>query len=80
MTKLQKFGGRHFAGKELDSKFQNGEPWKKVFGPEFVYLNKDPSAKNDPSLLWNDAVKRVLRFHYSDRYLISICVTFYSIK
>nr|GLL38621.1 rhamnogalacturonate lyase B-like isoform X1 [Ipomoea trifida] len=57
-TLLSKFGGRHFAGKELDSKFQHGEPWKKVFGPEFVYLNKDPSAKNDPSLLWNDAVKR----------------------
>ncbi|XP_019177210.1 PREDICTED: rhamnogalacturonate lyase B-like isoform X2 [Ipomoea nil] len=58
-TLLSKFSGRHYAGRGLDITFQNGEPWKKVFGPEFVYLNSDSSAENDPSLLWNDAWKRM---------------------
>lgn len=76
LTKLQKFGGRHYAGKDLDAKFQNGEPWKKVFGPEFVYLNSDASAENDPSLLWSDARKRVLRlFHYFSCVPLSFCVS-----
>lgn len=40
-------------------KFINGEPWKKVFGPFFIYLNSDIAAKNNPFVLWKDAKERV---------------------
>lgn len=49
----------HYAGEDLAIKFKNGEPWKKVIGPAFVYLNSDVAAKKNPSILWEDAKKRV---------------------
>ncbi|RZR93858.1 hypothetical protein BHM03_00022420, partial [Ensete ventricosum] len=36
----------------------NGEYWKKVFGPVFIYLNS-ASEKSAPMLLWEDAKKQV---------------------
>ncbi|KAK6125863.1 hypothetical protein DH2020_040389 [Rehmannia glutinosa] len=36
---------------------RDGEPWKKVFGPVFVYLNSD--AGNNPTTLWEDAKKQM---------------------
>ncbi|PHT62507.1 hypothetical protein T459_33628 [Capsicum annuum] len=36
---LSMFFSTHYAGEILTLRFRNGEPWKKVFGPIFVYLN-----------------------------------------
>ncbi|KAK4356337.1 hypothetical protein RND71_025308 [Anisodus tanguticus] len=61
-TVLSVFVSTHYAGEDLAIKFQHGEPWKKVIGPVFVYINSDPSAKANPSILWNDAKKRGYQF------------------
>ncbi|XP_019232851.1 PREDICTED: probable rhamnogalacturonate lyase B [Nicotiana attenuata] len=58
-TVLSVFFSTHYAGEDLAIKFQHGESWKKVVGPVFVYLNSDASAKENPSVLWNDAKKRM---------------------
>ncbi|KAJ8557424.1 hypothetical protein K7X08_003049 [Anisodus acutangulus] len=58
-TVLSVFVSRHYAGEDLVIKFQQGEPWKKVIGPVFLYLNSNDSAKDNPSILWNDAKKRM---------------------
>lgn len=39
-------------------KLKLDEPWKRVFGPIFIYLNSAPDSK-DPSLLWEDAKSQV---------------------
>lgn len=44
----------HYAGQYLVPQFRNGEPWKKVFGPVFIYLNS-ASIGDDPLWLWEDA-------------------------
>lgn len=49
------FFSTHYAGKPLILEFRNGEPWKKVFGPVFMYLNSD----EDPLTLWSDAKEQV---------------------
>ncbi|XP_062116129.1 probable rhamnogalacturonate lyase B isoform X3 [Humulus lupulus] len=53
-TTLAMFLSAHYAGQDLVPKFRGGEPWKKVFGPVFIYLN---SARigDDPFWLWEDA-------------------------
>lgn len=39
-------------------RFECGEPWKKVYGPVFIYLNS--TANRDDSLfLWDDAKIKV---------------------
>jgi len=53
------FVSTHYAGKEVTMAFEEGETYKKVFGPVFVYLNSD-SSKNDTATLWSDAVQQVL--------------------
>ncbi|KAL0367889.1 UNVERIFIED_CONTAM: hypothetical protein Scaly_1007800 [Sesamum calycinum] len=58
-TVLAVFMSRHYVGKDIDLKFQTEEYWKKVLGPVFVYLNTNASAKSDPSLLWNNAKRRM---------------------
>jgi rhamnogalacturonan endolyase len=52
------FVSTHYAGKEVTMAFQDGETYKKVFGPVFVYLNTD-SKDNDKLSLWTDAVQQV---------------------
>ncbi|KAG5529659.1 hypothetical protein RHGRI_030141 [Rhododendron griersonianum] len=54
------FFSNHYAGRTMSLEFQDGEPWKKVFGPVFIYLNSD-SANKDPSSLWEDAKKQSVR-------------------
>ena len=44
----------HYAGDDLSPKFAKGEPWKKVFGPVFIYLNS-VMGEEDPLTLWDDA-------------------------
>lgn len=51
---FQIFLSTHYAGQDLVPKFRNGEPWKKVFGPVFLYLNST-KAGDDPFWLWEDA-------------------------
>ncbi|CAL5323719.1 unnamed protein product [Camellia sinensis] len=56
-TSLAMFFSSHYTG-TLSAKFEEGEPWKKVFGPVFIYLNK-ASADKDPRTLWNDAKQQM---------------------
>ncbi|PON59606.1 Rhamnogalacturonate lyase [Parasponia andersonii] len=53
-TTLAMFLSGHYAGQDLAPKFRAGEPWKKVFGPVFIYLNSAPIG-DDPFWLWEDA-------------------------
>ncbi|CAH9089919.1 unnamed protein product [Cuscuta europaea] len=55
---LSMFFSTHYAGEMLGLKFRNGEPWKKVFGPVFVYLN---SVETDEYALdlWADAKEQM---------------------
>ncbi|PIA51939.1 hypothetical protein AQUCO_01000070v1 [Aquilegia coerulea] len=48
------FVSAHYSGEDLIPKIQNNEPWKKVFGPVFIYLNWAMDSDN-PLLLWEDA-------------------------
>ncbi|KAE9597960.1 putative rhamnogalacturonan endolyase [Lupinus albus] len=52
---LSMFVSTHYAGKEVTMEFKDGETYKKVFGPIFVYLNS-ASTKNQALSLWSDAV------------------------
>ncbi|CAN1328528.1 Rhamnogalacturonate lyase [Linum perenne] len=45
------FTSIHTFGLDLLTEYRNGEPWKKAFGPVFIYLNAD----GDRSALWKDA-------------------------
>ncbi|KAL3034576.1 hypothetical protein AAZX31_02G202300 [Glycine max] len=48
------FLSAHYAGEDMVLKLQPNKPWKKVFGPSFVYLNT--LLDGDDSLeLWEDA-------------------------
>nr|XP_019066431.2 LOW QUALITY PROTEIN: probable rhamnogalacturonate lyase B [Solanum lycopersicum] len=63
-TVLTVFCSTHYAGEDLAIKFEQGESWKKVLGPVFVYLNSNAAAKANPSILWNDAKKRLQVWPY----------------
>lgn len=52
------FVSTHYAGEVVGMRFQDGEPWKKVFGPVLVYLNS-VSAGDIPLNLWEDAKQQV---------------------
>ncbi|XP_057530444.1 probable rhamnogalacturonate lyase B isoform X2 [Amaranthus tricolor] len=53
-TALAMFHSAHYAGYDVTMSFQEGEPWKKVFGPYYVYLNS-ASDYTDFHELWEDA-------------------------
>ncbi|KAL6518612.1 hypothetical protein OROGR_019114 [Orobanche gracilis] len=53
------FFSTHYAGQSLIMEFQDGEPWKKVFGPVFIYLNSALDGE-DPLTLWADAKEQML--------------------
>ncbi|XP_051140620.1 probable rhamnogalacturonate lyase B [Andrographis paniculata] len=57
---LSMFFSTHYAGKPLIIEFLNDEPWKKVFGPVFIYLNSASQGQN-PLVLWDDAKKQMLK-------------------
>ncbi|KVH98834.1 Carbohydrate-binding-like fold [Cynara cardunculus var. scolymus] len=57
---LAMFVSAHYAGNDLVIKFGEGEQWKKVFGPVFMYLNSTTSMGEDPLTLWNDAKNQML--------------------
>lgn len=52
------FTSTHYGGKDVTMNFGEGETYKKVFGPIFVYLNSCPNKARFRSL-WSDAVKQV---------------------
>ncbi|GMH23826.1 hypothetical protein Nepgr_025669 [Nepenthes gracilis] len=58
-TTLAMFTSAHYSGEELIPKFADGEPWKKVLGPVFMYVNSLPKGK-DPRLLWDDAKEKMI--------------------
>jgi rhamnogalacturonan endolyase len=47
------FLGTHYIGKYIVTQVANGEYWKKVLGPVFIYLNSSPLR--DFRTLWEDA-------------------------
>lgn len=58
---MQMFFSAHYAGKPLALTFKEGEPWKKVFGPVFIYLNSGLDTESTVSL-WQDAKEQVINF------------------
>ncbi|KAF6166742.1 hypothetical protein GIB67_005618 [Kingdonia uniflora] len=58
-TTLAMFLSSHYSGEDLVPNFRNGEPWKKVFGPVFIYLNSVLNAE-EQQLLWEDAKVQML--------------------
>jgi rhamnogalacturonan endolyase len=52
------FHSAHYAGIELCPSFEEGEAWKKVFGPVLIYLNSAPTGTPYPAL-WQDAKSQV---------------------
>ncbi|KAK8600954.1 hypothetical protein V6N13_059306 [Hibiscus sabdariffa] len=57
-TNLAMFLSAHYVGEEMVLQFERGEPWKKVFGPVFIYLN-NLIDNNDPLWLWEDAKQQM---------------------
>ncbi|KAH9320068.1 hypothetical protein KI387_021837, partial [Taxus chinensis] len=58
-TTLAMFHSGHYAGDDLDPKFEDGESWQKVFGPIFIYVNS-VMKESDPLTLWQDAKQQML--------------------
>ncbi|KAM3736451.1 hypothetical protein ACB098_10G164600 [Castanea mollissima] len=58
-TSLTVFHSPHYAGEALVVEFGPNEPWKKVYGPVFIYLNSLTNGKG-PNLLWEDAKKQTI--------------------
>nr|XP_018623891.1 probable rhamnogalacturonate lyase B isoform X2 [Nicotiana tomentosiformis] len=56
---LNMFFSTHYAGESLGLKFREGEPWKKVFGPVFTYLNSLSPDELDTLTLWTDAKEQM---------------------
>lgn len=48
------FLGTHYVGNDIVLKIEEGEYWKKVMGPVFIYLNSNP-RRGDLHSLWVDA-------------------------
>ncbi|KAL7208113.1 hypothetical protein ACSBR1_029968 [Camellia fascicularis] len=57
-TTLAMFVSAHYGGEELSLQFGSGEPWKKVFGPVFIYLNSVSDEKKAFSL-WDNAKEQM---------------------
>ncbi|XP_076933266.1 uncharacterized protein LOC143599106 [Bidens hawaiensis] len=50
----------HYAGPGLGMQFRDGKPWKKVFGPVFIYLNSVTTKNGSHRSLWDDAKLQML--------------------
>ncbi|XP_057533373.1 uncharacterized protein LOC130811194 isoform X4 [Amaranthus tricolor] len=58
-TNLAMFISAHYAGEDMVAKFKQGEAWKRVFGPVFMYFNCGPKEL-DWHWLWDDAKNQML--------------------
>ncbi|KAK4356335.1 hypothetical protein RND71_025306 [Anisodus tanguticus] len=56
---MNMFFSTHYGGEILGLKFRDGEPWRKVFGPVFVYLNSLSADEQDTLTLWTDAKEQM---------------------
>ncbi|XP_062164042.1 probable rhamnogalacturonate lyase B isoform X1 [Alnus glutinosa] len=56
---LAMFISAHYGGEDLVLKLKPDEPWKKVFGPTFIYLNSVLDGE-DPLRLWEDAKNQMM--------------------
>ncbi|KAI3915767.1 hypothetical protein MKW92_040113 [Papaver armeniacum] len=54
----QVFLSSHYIGQDGVPIFQDGEAWKKVYGPVFIYLNTGPAGTKE-SALYDDAEKQL---------------------
>ncbi|KAJ1274020.1 hypothetical protein BS78_05G031500 [Paspalum vaginatum] len=56
-TSLAIFLGTHYVGDDIVLNLGDGECWKKVLGPVFIYLNSIPTTRRGGVVraLWNDA-------------------------
>ncbi|XAR73520.1 Rhamnogalacturonan endolyase [Bertholletia excelsa] len=61
-TSLAMFYSNHYAG-ILRLHLEEGEPWKKVLGPVFIYLNSASSSDKNivRTTLWNDAKRELFK-------------------
>ncbi|KAJ8440089.1 hypothetical protein Cgig2_025288 [Carnegiea gigantea] len=59
---LAMFTSAHYAGEDMVAKFADGEPWKRVFGPVFMYINSVPKEV-DWHWLWEDAKEQRIMYH-----------------
>ncbi|KAI8548474.1 hypothetical protein RHMOL_Rhmol07G0276400 [Rhododendron molle] len=57
-TTLAMFVSAHYGGEDLSLQFESGEPWKKVFGPVFIYVNS-VSDGNKALSLWDNAKEQM---------------------
>ncbi|KAF5454361.1 hypothetical protein F2P56_024033 [Juglans regia] len=57
-TLLSMFMSTHYTGRDLHMRFEDGEPWQKVFGPIFVYLNSGSTKTR--KRLWGEAKQQML--------------------
>ncbi|KAI3926778.1 hypothetical protein MKW92_014140 [Papaver armeniacum] len=57
-TSLTVFLSSHYIGQDGVPIFQDGEAWKKVYGPVFIYLNTGPAGTKE-SALYDDAEKQL---------------------
>lgn len=72
----QIFHSTHYSGEDLILKFGQNEPWKKVYGPVFIYLNSLLEEEPDPlQLLWEDAKKQVPHFLNKRYYKVELLTT-----
>ncbi|KAL5777441.1 hypothetical protein ACOSP7_010367 [Xanthoceras sorbifolium] len=60
-TSLNIMHSTHYVGAELIMKFGAGEPWKKLFGPIFVYVNSLSNGGYPQKELWEDAKKQIMK-------------------
>jgi rhamnogalacturonan endolyase len=51
----QMFFGTHYIGRDMVLNIKDGEYWKKVLGPVFIYLNTSPDKGDELRALWDDA-------------------------
>ncbi|KAF7817054.1 putative rhamnogalacturonate lyase B [Senna tora] len=58
-TTLSVFHSTHYSGADLIMKFGPDEPWKKVYGPIFIYLNSLSNGES-PRKLWEDAKQQMV--------------------
>ncbi|KAL1566775.1 rhamnogalacturonan endolyase [Salvia divinorum] len=58
-TSLAMFLSSHYVGVRV--RVRNGEAWKKVLGPVFIYLNSENNTNNKPNALWEDAKRQMLK-------------------
>ncbi|XP_004287322.1 PREDICTED: probable rhamnogalacturonate lyase B [Fragaria vesca subsp. vesca] len=63
-TSMTVFSCSHYVGRDVGLTFREGEAWKKLFGPVYVYLNSAPPSSDSRSLirtLWNNAKDQMVQ-------------------